>query len=443
MAKQSRKTLDTEHLTEAVCYTHPRQASTRQGKRSSARTRRSATLLIGLLLLFVCIGLGLLNSASGTGWEIRVDGQSLAYLVSEEEAQQALQLCLDNTAAQFLNAESAESVGLHYRNEVQIRHASPQNSDYCSAEEAAQILQDYLQLEVEAMALLIDGEPQIYVADADAAISAIAQAKARFGLVGEDGVSAVYTSEEISMQKQSVSFDQVCSAEEAAQLLTQDSAPLITVRVERETQEKQAIPYQTTRVSSDELELGQEQLITAGQDGEQLLTYRTIEVNGQQVASEEVGSVVLKEAVDEVIEVGHAVVISSRSGSTLAAFIWPLEDEVGIITSRFGWRSRGWHSGIDVAHDYDTTIVASESGTVSYAAYNGSGYGNLVIIDHGNGIETYYAHCNNFYVQEGDEVERGDAIASIGMTGTTTGPHVHFEIRIDGTTIDPLSYLEY
>ena len=112
-----------------------------------------------------------------------------------------------------------------------------------------------------------------------------------------------------------------------------------------------------------------------------------------------------------------------------------------MVTSRFGWRSRGWHSGVDLAAPVGTMILAAESGTVVVCEYQ-SGYGNVIYIDHGNGVQTRYAHNDEMFVSVGDYVERGAGICTIGMTGTTTGPHVHFEIRIDGTAVDPLPYIE-
>ena len=93
-----------------------------------------------------------------------------------------------------------------------------------------------------------------------------------------------------------------------------------------------------------------------------------------------------------------------------------VEPVQGIITSRFGIRSRDNHKGLDIANSTGTTIRASASGTVTYAKYNSGGYGNLVIISHGNGIQTYYGHNSKLYVSEGDTVSQGDPIAAMGST---------------------------
>ena len=115
----------------------------------------------------------------------------------------------------------------------------------------------------------------------------------------------------------------------------------------------------------------------------------------------------------------------------------------GIITSRFGnresIRSYG-HTGLDIAAPGGTPIRAAADGTVSFSGYSG-GYGYVVKISHGNGIETYYAHCSELYVSSGEKIEAGDVIAAVGSTGNSTGNHLHFEVVVDGTEIDPQNYL--
>jgi murein DD-endopeptidase MepM/ murein hydrolase activator NlpD len=112
----------------------------------------------------------------------------------------------------------------------------------------------------------------------------------------------------------------------------------------------------------------------------------------------------------------------------------------GTITSRFGTRSRGLHTGLDIATSLGTPIKAAAGGVVTYAGYKGS-YGYLVVISHGNGIETYYAHCSKLYVNAGDSVSQGSVIAAVGSTGNSTGPHLHLEIRVNGVAKNPQNYL--
>ena len=115
----------------------------------------------------------------------------------------------------------------------------------------------------------------------------------------------------------------------------------------------------------------------------------------------------------------------------------------GTITSRYGESSRlrqSTHTGLDISATTGTDIKAVASGTVTCAKYSGS-YSNLVKIDHGNGVETSYGHTSKMYVKVGQEVKAGDVIAAVGSTGNSTGPHLHLEIRINGTHVNPQKYL--
>lgn len=115
----------------------------------------------------------------------------------------------------------------------------------------------------------------------------------------------------------------------------------------------------------------------------------------------------------------------------------------GIISSRYAESSSirsSTHTGLDIAAPSGTDIQVVADGTVTCASYNGS-YGNLVKVDHGNGVETWYAHTSKMYVTVGQEVKAGDIIAAVGSTGNSTGPHLHFEIRINGNHVNPQNYL--
>ena len=115
----------------------------------------------------------------------------------------------------------------------------------------------------------------------------------------------------------------------------------------------------------------------------------------------------------------------------------------GTITSRYGVSSnirKSTHTGLDIATKEGTPIQVVADGTVISASYNGS-YGNLVKVSHGNGLETWYAHTSKMYVKSGQTVKAGETIAAVGTTGNSTGPHLHFEIRINGQHVNPQKYL--
>jgi len=129
---------------------------------------------------------------------------------------------------------------------------------------------------------------------------------------------------------------------------------------------------------------------------------------------------------------------STGSGQPSAAgFIWPCD---GVVTSGFGMRWGRMHEGIDIGCAYGAPNRAAAAGTVIYAGWM-SGYGNLVVIDHGNGLSTAYAHASSLAVSVGQSVSQGQTVSYVGATGHATGPHLHFEVRVNGVAVDPLQYL--
>ncbi len=122
--------------------------------------------------------------------------------------------------------------------------------------------------------------------------------------------------------------------------------------------------------------------------------------------------------------------------------LWPVH---GWVTSGFGYRFSPWgggvkmHNGIDIASTYGTPIFAPSDGTVVFSGYKG-GYGNAVVIDHGYGISTLYGHASELFVGEGEKIQRGAKIAAVGNTGSSTGPHLHYEVHVDGIPTDPTKY---
>lgn len=120
--------------------------------------------------------------------------------------------------------------------------------------------------------------------------------------------------------------------------------------------------------------------------------------------------------------------------------IWPT---TGVVTSPYGlrWGGTDFHPGIDIANDTGTPIVATADGIVVVAGWNAGGYGNMVDIDHGNGMMTRYGHASQVLVSAGQFVKRGQIIALMGSTGFSTGPHVHYEVHVNGQRVNPISYL--
>lgn len=210
--------------------------------------------------------------------------------------------------------------------------------------------------------------------------------------------------------------------------------PLLDVMVTKKVTYQEPIAFETQVVKDNTLWKWDQKIKQPGENGTKEVAAQVVYKNGIKVGQEVLGEKVLKEPVTRIVARGTRAEVAFRGSGR---FLWP---SVGKITSPFGRRGREFHTGIDVAADRGTPIRASNSGTVTFAGRRGN-YGNLVIINHGGGFETYYAHASSILVSVGDKVEKGQQIASVGTTGRTTGPHVHFEVRLNGDPQNPLSYL--
>lgn len=138
--------------------------------------------------------------------------------------------------------------------------------------------------------------------------------------------------------------------------------------------------------------------------------------------------------------VNTSLTTSSAKANLGISLIRPVS---GIVTSRFGAASairRSSHTGLDLATSSGTPIKAAASGTVTFSGYKGS-YGNLMVITHENGVQTYYGHCSQLYLSAGATVSQGQTVAAVGSTGNSTGPHLHFEVRVNGTAYNPENYV--
>jgi murein DD-endopeptidase MepM/ murein hydrolase activator NlpD len=230
-----------------------------------------------------------------------------------------------------------------------------------------------------------------------------------------------------------------------------DRAERATARARAETARTRADVAETTRAVAarleeqravhDRLVAARDSLAGARDDQRQLLSSirhdredYVAEVEALQAQSAELAARI---RAAQSAAAAAAPVSSSGSGVSAAGFVWPV---AGPVTSGFGWRWGRMHEGIDIACASGTPVVAAASGTVIHAGWLG-GYGNLVVVDHGNGVATAYAHNTSFAVGVGQSVSQGQVVAYAGSTGNSSGPHVHFEVRVNGSAVDPLGYL--
>lgn len=226
------------------------------------------------------------------------------------------------------------------------------------------------------------------------------------------------------------------------ELVMEEEVPYLSVETVDRIAYQETVDPPVERIPDDSRFEDEIEVVEPGAPGEALVTADVTYVNGRERSRTEVEREILVEPVKRVIVAGTR---ERPAWYPKGYFIWPVH---GIITSRFGYRnifgSTSYHGGLDIAVPYGTSVLAADGGTVLFAGMATGGnwsYGNLVIIDHGNGKVTYYGHNSSVLVSAGEHVAQGQTIARAGSTGRSTGNHCHFEVRLWGSRVDPLSYL--
>lgn len=210
--------------------------------------------------------------------------------------------------------------------------------------------------------------------------------------------------------------------------------PLILVETKETLTFEEAVPKTVIEKEDASLYEGSLVIKQEGTDGLKVIEAIVTSVNGVETDRDVLSENILSAAIDQVVYKGTKKMPKASSGGMAIP-------ASGKLTSRFGSRWGRNHNGIDMSAPIGTAIFAADNGTVTYSEYNDGGFGYLIKIDHGNGLETYYAHCNELLVPEGTVVKKGELIARVGNTGRSTGAHLHFEVRLDGTPIDPMTYI--
>ena len=212
--------------------------------------------------------------------------------------------------------------------------------------------------------------------------------------------------------------------------------PCLSVRATRTVTYEEDIPFTTRQVEDSNMYRGRSAVVTAGVVGKKEVEATIVKVNGIEVSRTILSETTLSEPVEKVVKVGTKT--PPRTMAT-GSFIRPCS---GYLTSRYGYRWGRNHNGIDVGASTGTPIYAADGGVITMSGWNG-GYGKVIVINHENGYVTYYAHCSRLLYSSGKRVAKGDVIAYVGNTGNSTGPHLHFEVRVNGSPRNPLNYVSY
>ena len=246
--------------------------------------------------------------------------------------------------------------------------------------------------------------------------------------------------DEIERMNPSMDLDHIWPNDE---IVITGSSYYLDVMVTLETSQDEVIYHETVAKQDATLLVNTRKTIKEGVDGVKQVDYRITYLNGYEQEINVLAETVIQEPVSAEVLVGTKAVAASTNGSSSGTnFIVT----TGRLSSDYGWRThpisgkRSFHDGIDISNKVGTSILAYANGTVTKTAWTDS-YGNYIVIDHGGGLETYYIHLSGFDVSVGDSVSGGQLIGRMGKTGSATGSHLQFEVRVNGSPVNPWDYI--
>lgn len=413
-------------------------------------------------------------------YEVTVDGQPVGFVRSSHTVDEVLTSLADQASA---NA----GVKVSLASSVEVKRARRAGGTLLDAAGLRRALEGRLVFSAEAWSIRVNGVSVVALATEDAARRVIEEIKAEYSRPSQGAVLVdVHFLQGVEVVPEVVDLARLRSPDEAKRILMRGTDKLVTYTVKRgdslwRIAQQHGLTVEELRranpamANSDLLQVGQELSVVkaepyvtvatverltqevpiprpvqvkmsqdrwpweevveqAGKDGRKRITYEIVRQAGAQVERRVVEEVVLEEPVPRVIVRGTRQVPGMGTGK----LVWPVQGG-GQVTSRFGWRRGDWHPAVDIAAPAGTPVLAADTGMVTFAGWE-SGYGRLVVVEHGNGMSTRYAHLSRVDVKAGDKVSRGQVIGAVGSTGRATGPHLHFEVRVGGEARNPLQF---
>lgn len=443
------------------------------------------------IFLACIVSVGAAAVVQPNAYEISYNGELLGYVQSEASVKAAVQSLQETVTAQTgLTSVMVDEEGLSSkRTKVKTK-----TTDFADADQLADMLLKQEAYSCEAYTILVDETPILASASEDEAKAILEQVKKSYGADGskilsadykenveivvsdaknipvakdvQSGVSYILTGKEeprpYTVQDGDTLWDIAhANAMSSAELIAANPGfdpnklkigqelnlvamkPFVTVVVTQEVKETESIPFTTQYKKNSSMYKGQTSIITAGKNGSKEIVSKVVSENGVVVSREKISETVISEPVMQTAYQGTKSKSSSAVYVTASKKIGGLSNPLASIQISDGYgASRGnrRHKGVDLRAPKGTPIYAAANGVVTKVSSSGS-YGKLVVIDHGNGLVTKYAHCNSFNVSVGDSVKRGQQIATVGRTGNATGNILHYEVLVNGANRNPASYL--
>lgn len=365
-------------------------------------SRKNITNNTDYVLTTVCNSLTYKREASA----ITVNGNELAVLANQNEAQGLL----DQILALY-QPEEGSNAAVSFVDDVQITSKFVEDDEIMSTVKAYDILSANTTQE------------QTYTVQSGDSFSGIAS-------------KAEMSETRLLELNPSITADTKHMLKIGQELVIETPVPVLSIKTTETVTRTEPIEIPVETVNNNNEYKTYRKVISPGSEGSKEVTEQVVMVNGYETERTVVSEKVLTEAVPQKVEIGTLQTPPKRA---IGNYIYPVSG--ARFSSGFGYRGGENHSGIDLCASAGTSVYASDGGKIVNAGDRGDGYGNLVIIDHGNGFQTYYAHNSQVLVTVGQDVAQGEAIAKVGSTGNSSGNHVHFEVRKNGTPVNPIDYL--
>ncbi len=382
---------------------------------------RRAMLAAPAVLLFAVVTILGLTVNTSYAYAVSYDGETIGYISSEEVYTEAME---------NITAVADESATKNLRT-VQVEEEVAAGAQMLDAEGLSEAIVKTVDKVQENYGLFRDGELYAVCYTKKQIESAIDK------YISENckGLIDAKLSGMFAIKKGVYSTDNLFTSEMLYNKLCSDNLKLYGYREEVRTEE---IAYKTVIKESNEYAKGETVTVKSGRNGTEKITEKVYYDGEKAVIREKISSKIVEKPVSK------QVVKGTGNIAVNAKMSYPFDSETyNYVTSYYGEARYGYyHKGVDIIADYGAPIRATAGGTVVESGYSNGGWGYTVVIDHGNGIRSRYAHCSSLNVTVGEKVNRGDHIASVGSTGYSECNHLHLEVTENGVRVDPFNYVE-
>lgn len=388
------------------------------------KTNRNFKYVTCLVLAVASVVLTVAASGVTFGYTVSYSDQVIAVVSSESDYNKADAIVLDN-----IDEDSAKENSISPKFGLTVTVKDRLNT----TDEVVDAIVNNNDDIIKAEALIVNGEMVLCV-EGNVISGLLKDRLKAYDVEGAENnsefVENVETQKGYFLKKDAVKLKE---AQETVTGLAVKTLSVATNRVE--------VPFETKNVKDSTKVRGYSKVTTKGENGITEKTEETVRINGEVTETRVLSSKVIKEQVTQVVTVGTANNYTSATATAKAksaGFICPLSSGSYKVSAYYGDGRN--HKAIDLSADRGTPIFAVAAGTVTFAGWDGE-YGYCVVIQHSNGIKTRYAHANALCVSTGATVAQGDMIATVGSTGLSTGNHLHFEVIVNGTRVNPGPYI--